>query len=476
MTQTTYRLRAHSSTGKPVVFCPTDRINVDSSNAIHATDGPDRFVISEDIARTSFDQDPPEIFGFDPLEDVIDVSNISKDKNQFRIKALGNRGNEERSKIQFNGKGIVRLEIGANEISIENNLVVEPGNNPALDVANQIHSNANDTSNAAKTEFDNIPLSSLEKRIPSDEDLIKDLPSPIAVEVSTVRCQNAIMNVFVLGQSNAQGLRVEDGDNVSGLDTMYDALTESDLNCKEIVMPTNEEIQITSIGSSHMSNPDEPDDKSWWNLEENKPGPVLINALPAMKARINGQSKTDPKKNIIVLGIGETDSFPLGSDNSEEALGAQQRYFSTTLAVLNHIKQELGGDVTFHIMRTGRYNVAAAKEAGISEGRIEAVQRGLTHIRRLQDELALTRPDVSIAVDYRDLDMRADVDPNYKTDVWHLRPKEREDVGRRLGKAIAETILRQEKNFEHTPLHYNNRLHNSYSVAKAAIEFAAPEM
>ena len=26
MTQTTYRLRAHSSTGKPVVFCPTDRI------------------------------------------------------------------------------------------------------------------------------------------------------------------------------------------------------------------------------------------------------------------------------------------------------------------------------------------------------------------------------------------------------------------------------------------------------------------
>ena len=28
MTQTTYRLRAHSSTGKPVVFCPTDRIKV----------------------------------------------------------------------------------------------------------------------------------------------------------------------------------------------------------------------------------------------------------------------------------------------------------------------------------------------------------------------------------------------------------------------------------------------------------------
>ena len=248
--------------------------------------------------------------------------------------------------------------------------------------------------------------------------------------------------VSILGQSNAQGLRVFDGDSDSGITRIQDML-EAQTDYTTIATPFSDEngdILVAAVGGTRVDgNSDFDADEVWWFPDEGLPGEILVRAVEMLAVQITDLRSAGAVKPVIVWGQGESDAVLIGDHGTEpERLAAQDRYMNATLSVFDYIKDRLGDDIEFYIMQTGRYHEAAALAKGFSQSDIDKVVDGLTYIRAAQDQMALDRDDIHMAVNYTDLPMYADVDPvGHGTDRWHLHPEERELIGDRIGDFIA---------------------------------------
>ncbi|MDH5723625.1 MAG: type I secretion C-terminal target domain-containing protein, partial [Alphaproteobacteria bacterium] len=248
--------------------------------------------------------------------------------------------------------------------------------------------------------------------------------------------------VSILGQSNAEGLRVLDVDADSGVTRMQDQI-EAQADFTNVVMPPldeNGKIVMQAVGGTRAYSESSNDvDNVWWFLDQNRPADLLIRAVDMMANQIAEQRALGAVKPVVVWGQGESDALPIGQNVAEaDRLLAQARYLNATLAVFDYIKDQLGDDIEFYIMQTGRYGEDAALLDGISPATVQNTAEGLTYIRAAQEDIALTRDDVKLAVNYDDLPLLSEVDPvNYGTDTWHFHSEERELIGDRIGDFIA---------------------------------------
>src|SRR5690606_18563602 len=117
-------------------------------------------------------------------------------------------------------------------------------------------------------------------------------------------------------------------------------------------------------------------------------------------------------------------------------------YKSSTLKVFDYLKTQLGvPNATIYMMHTGRYQEEAAAVRGANPLKVAQLVAATELVRQAQDEMAAARDDIKIAVDYRDLPLRYEVDPvQFHDDVWHLHEESAEIVGQRLADFIAADL------------------------------------
>ena len=174
----------------------------------------------------------------------------------------------------------------------------------------------------------------------------------------------------------------------------------------------------------------------WWYPDEGEPGDILLRATNMLASQLSALRTQGVVKPIIVWSQGEAESRFLGLDPDQAASIA--RYKAATLSVFDYMKDRLGDDLEFYIMKTGRFNDDAARNSGESETSIANAQLGVSMVRQGQEEIAAERSDVHIAVDYADLPMLYDTDPvTFPNDVWHLDYDAREVIGQRLADYIS---------------------------------------
>lgn len=257
-----------------------------------------------------------------------------------------------------------------------------------------------------------------------------------------------ILYTSVLGQSNAAGLRVFDGDSESGLTEIRDAILAG-TDYDQVYIPPDQEdgnVNMLAVGGSQIDGDHSgPVGKTWWYPDSSQPGEILLRAVDTMAMQIAELRAQGIVKPVIIWGQGEDDASFIGQNTTEAGREAQQqRYIDATNAVFDYIQSRLGDDITFYIMKTSRYNVDAALHAGIAQSTIDAIVDGLVYIREAQDEIAASRDDVKIAVDYIDLPMLAESDPiedpDWLNDTWHYNGEVREIIGQRIGDFIANDV------------------------------------
>ncbi len=255
--------------------------------------------------------------------------------------------------------------------------------------------------------------------------------------------------VSILGQSNAAGLRVFDGDSDSGITRMEDML-EAQTDYDLIVTPFLDQAGyhvMPAIGGTRVDgNSDFDADDVWWFPDQGEPGEILIRAVEILAVQIAELRESGSAvKPTFVWGQGESDAILIGEKTTTQAReAAQDRYMDATLDVFNYIRDRLGDDVEIYIMETGRYNPVAAQLDGVSQQVIDDTMDGLVYIRDAQAQLALNYSYIHLAASYQDLPMLSEVDPGKATDVWHYAGDEREIIGDRLGDFIA-----LEQGFDH---------------------------
>jgi Ca2+-binding RTX toxin-like protein len=108
--------------------------------------------------------------------------------------------------------------------------------------------------------------------------------------------------------------------------------------------------------------------------------------------------------------------------------------------VFDYLHAQLG-NFSVYMMETGHYDQGAARTRGYSEEKIASIVEGVGYVRAAQEAIAAERSDVKLAVDYTDLPLRHEVDPQaYPDDVWHLHEESAEIVGQRLADYIASDL------------------------------------
>ncbi len=247
--------------------------------------------------------------------------------------------------------------------------------------------------------------------------------------------------VSILGQSNAEGLRVFGDDTESGVTRIKGGL-EATTDYDKIMMTFKDEYGSTvmpAIGSTRVNGDyGGKADDSWWFPTANKPGEVLVRAVELMAVQLAAARAAGNVKPIFVWAQGESDAVSIGAQSTEAGkLAAQLVYKNATLAVFDYIKAHLGDDIEIYIVETGRYIKQAALNAGISEATADRTLAGLPYIRAAQEAIATERPDIHLAVKYTDLPMNYETDPLATTDYWHFHPETREIIGDRIADFIA---------------------------------------
>lgn len=267
--------------------------------------------------------------------------------------------------------------------------------------------------------------------------------SDFSTSANLVTQAQTILFTGVLGQSNADGLRVFGGDSESGLTRLHDGL-DDDTDYDVIFTPPDDENGATlrlTVGGTQVNGDEGGDlDNSWWFLSTGTPGEILIRAVSALSIQIAELRAQGAVKPIIIWGQGESDAYAIGSKSSESARNAaQDAYIAATLAVFDYIKDHIGQDVTFYIMKTGRFHEGAAHNDGLSQDVIDDTLLGVQMVREAQDEMIAMRDDIRFGADYVDLPMNADYDDD-STDVWHYDPEDREIIGDRLAANISADL------------------------------------
>jgi Ca2+-binding RTX toxin-like protein len=186
----------------------------------------------------------------------------------------------------------------------------------------------------------------------------------------------------------------------------------------------------------------------WWNPAANNgagaAGEALLRAVDMLSAQMAELRTQGAVRPVFIWSQGEAEVINMGL--AQNATATKELYKSNTLAVFNYLKDSLGQDIEFYIMKTGKLADTALHEfAPASQSMLET---GLQRVQEAQAELSQANKFIKIAVDYSDLEMRNDVAPqgvvgdsNYgKGDVWHLTSEAYEVVGDRLGQFIAKDL------------------------------------
>lgn len=257
--------------------------------------------------------------------------------------------------------------------------------------------------------------------------------------------QNTLF-VPMLGQSNARILRMFSGDQESGVTEMVSQLksyTDFDKVASLFFDQNGNPIDIavggsTVTGRSTATAAEKA--KSWWYTDTDQPGEALLQAVANLRNQLAELQAKGSVTLAMVWGQGEDNAD--GYANASDPQAEIELYKSNTLKVFDYLKAQLDApDAVFYLMMTGNYQQEAADLRGYSEAKIAGIVAGIEAVRQAQLELADSRSDVKIAVDYSDLPLRYDIDPlTYYYDVWHMPGDAGEIIGQRLADFIANDL------------------------------------
>ncbi|WP_223527308.1 glycosyl hydrolase family 28-related protein [Pseudomonas sp. BF-B-26] len=254
------------------------------------------------------------------------------------------------------------------------------------------------------------------------------------------RAQQDILYLPVLGQSNARLLRMTEDDNQSGtsmlvndLDryTTYDVrsqFNDADGNGIDIAVGGSTVTGLSTLSAEELK-------LCWWLTDTNQPGPALLRAVTLLRDQLTELQSIDNVTMGIIWGQGEEAAQEIGRATDKAAAAAA--YKAATLKVFDYLHTQFGS-FSVYLMETGHYEQDAARIRGYSEEKIASIVEGVGYVRAAQEAIAAERSDVKLAVDYTDLPLRHEVDPQaYPDDVWHLHEESAEIVGQRLADYIA---------------------------------------
>ncbi len=255
--------------------------------------------------------------------------------------------------------------------------------------------------------------------------------------------QQDILYLPTLGQSNARLLRMTEDDNQSGtsmlvndLDryTPYDVrsqFTDANGNSIDIAVGGSTVTGLSTLSAEELK-------LCWWLTDTNQPGAALLRAVTLLRDQLTELQSIDNVTMGIVWGQGEEAAQEIARATDKAAAAAA--YKAATLKVFDYLHAQFG-NFSVYMMETGHYEQDAARARGYSEEKIASIVEGVGYVRAAQEAIAAERADVKLAVDYTDLPLRHEVDPQaYPDDVWHLHEESAEIVGQRLADYIANDL------------------------------------
>ncbi|MGE7962224.1 M10 family metallopeptidase C-terminal domain-containing protein [Pseudomonas sp. NPDC089918] len=255
--------------------------------------------------------------------------------------------------------------------------------------------------------------------------------------------QQDILYLPTLGQSNARLLRMTEDDNQSGtsmlvndLDryTPYDVrsqFTDANGNGIDIAVGGSTVTGLSTLSAEELK-------LCWWLTDTNQPGAALLRAVTLLRDQLTELQSIDNVTMGIVWGQGEEAAQEIARATDKAA--ATAAYKAATLKVFDYLHAQFG-NFSVYLMETGHYEQDAARARGYSEEKIASIVEGVGYVRAVQEAIAAERADVKLAVDYTDLPLRHEVDPQaYPDDVWHLHEESAEIVGQRLADYIANDL------------------------------------
>ncbi|WP_415769067.1 M10 family metallopeptidase C-terminal domain-containing protein [Pseudomonas sp. LB3P38] len=257
------------------------------------------------------------------------------------------------------------------------------------------------------------------------------------------RVQQDILYVPTLGQSNARLLRMTEDDNQSGTSmlvndlnryTPYDVrsqFADADGNGIDIAVGGSTVTGLSTLSAEELK-------LCWWLTDTNQPGAALLRAVTLLRDQLTELQSINNVTMGIIWGQGEEAAQEIARATDKPAAAAA--YKAATLKVFDYLHAQFG-NFSVYMMETGHYEQDAARTRGYSEEKIASIVEGVGYVRAAQEAIAAERVDVKLAVDYTDLPLRHEVDPQaYPDDVWHLHEESAEIVGQRLADYIANDL------------------------------------
>jgi parallel beta-helix repeat protein len=259
---------------------------------------------------------------------------------------------------------------------------------------------------------------------------------------ATPTAQN-ILFIPTLGQSNARLLRITEDDRESGVTEMVAGLKKyTNFDSVESLFYDAEGDAIdiavggsTVTGLSTSTGIDK--ERTWWCVDTDQPGDALLRAVDLLREQLATLEARGEVTFAMVWAQGEETCLDAAKTSVPQAL--IDLYKACTLKVIDYLKAQLGTpNAVIYMMQTGNYNVNAATARGESSANIAATVAATALVQQAQRDLDAARSDIKIAIDYRDLPMRYDINPvTYYNDVWHMNEESNEIIGQRLADFIA---------------------------------------
>lgn len=279
-------------------------------------------------------------------------------------------------------------------------------------------------------------------RISLDGDFRQSLSANDFVFAPTIMNTNPTMFVPILGQSNGYNLAKPGLGGKSGISELASTLSAL-TGCNVESRPTDAHGRFVdvAIGSSKVlgssnSSPSEAA-KTWWCTDSDMPGQALLRAVELLKTHYaNLQSKGEVMPISLGWAQGESEATYHYAAKDKEAAAAA--YKAATLKVFDYLNAQLGGNINIYILETGGISKQGFINNGKSEAQAAKLLESISAINRMQEEIAVERENVHLAVTYKDLPFLNDTDAvKYPKDYWHVDYTAGQTIGNRLAEYIA---------------------------------------
>lgn len=251
-----------------------------------------------------------------------------------------------------------------------------------------------------------------------------------------------LLFVPLAGQSNARGLRAAGHDTESGVTRLEGGLAAATGYpvVSGLKDAAGEDLDV-AVGSSSVmglsTGTEAEKARSWWYVDTDQPGEALLRAVHLLQDKVTELSATGHQVELSLIWAQGENAATLIYRADDKAF-AEQQYKASTLKVFDYFKEHLGSDLSFYLMQTGHLQWEAAQNAGFTEYKIHSIADGMSRVQYMQEQIALERADVHIAVNYEDLPMAHEEDPAaYPTDFFHMGEESKEIIGDRLAEFIA---------------------------------------